>query len=129
MRQRFLTITVTALLVGAIHATMPSPAAAAVTVSGQVTCVGNDSVVGVWIQAKDGGSGWASWQAPTASWVANYSRSLPNGGQYQVHVGCGGTSQNWATNNKSGYVSGTSNSFTCYPLPNAGWKYLTCQRT
>lgn len=129
MKRRMLAI-VTGLVVGiGAIATAQAPATAATTVRGQVTCVGNYDVVGIWIKAEEGGSGWASWEAPVASWVANYSYSLPNGGRYQVHVGCGGTPQNWATNNKSSYVSGTNNSFTCYPIPNAGWKYLTCQRT
>jgi hypothetical protein len=129
MRSRFLTVVSAVLLAAGGTAVGSSPAAAATTVSGQVTCVGNDSVTGVFIKAENGGSGWASWSTPVVSWTANYRYSLPNGGRYQVHVGCGGTSQNWATNNKSGYVSGTSNSFTCYPYANAGWKYLTCQLT
>jgi hypothetical protein len=129
MKSKWLTIAAAVTLGIGAAAAVQAPAAAATTVKGQVTCVGNDNVVGVWIKAENGGSGWASWSAPLVSWVANYSYSLPNGGRYQVHVGCGGTPQNWATNNKSGYVSGTNNSFTCYPVLNAGPMYLKCQLT
>lgn len=106
------------------------PASAATTVQGKVVCVSQRSVVGVWIQAESGGSGWASWSATSgAAYEARYSRSLPSGGRYQVHVGCGGTSSNWASNNKSSYVGGTTNYFTCYDVSNAGWKNWTCQLT
>lgn len=42
----------------------------------------------------------------------NFSYTLSNGGRYQVHVGCGGTSQKWGSNIKSDYVSGNRN-FVC----------------
>jgi len=103
-------------------------ASAAVLVRGQVMCVSQASVVGVWISASNGGSGWAS-TTKVNGYTKNYSYSLPNGGSYAVHVGCGGSPQSWATNNKSSSYSGTWNNFTCYDSSSAGWRYLTCQRT
>lgn len=100
------------------------------TVSGQVTCDSKDAVVGIWIEGESSPSGWATLSAePTSAWQANYRYTLSMGGRYQVHVGCGGTSQEWATSNKSGYVSGTSNSFVCYSTPSADKKHKTCQQT
>lgn len=129
VRRLLTSVAVALLALAAMLFGTASPAAAATTVQGQVTCVGSGDVVGIWVAAENGGSGWATRWSSGAPWVNNYSKSLPNGGRYQVHVGCGGTSQNWATNNKSGWVSGLSNSFTCYGYTGAGWKYLTCQRT
>lgn len=120
------TLAAAAVVTGALVSA--TPANAAVNVSGQVMCVSQANVVGVWIAAASGGSGWAT-RTDVNGYTANYRYSLPNGGSYAVHVGCGGTSQNWATNNKSFNVSGTSNSFTCYDIPNAGYQYLRCQRT
>jgi len=48
---------------------------------------------------------------------ADYSFKLNNGGRYQVHVGCGGTPAKWKMDIRSGYVSGTKNSFKCNDIP------------
>lgn len=116
------------VLVAAAIALTSSPASSAParTVRGEVVCVSQRSVVGVWIKAENGGSGWATRSG--SGYRQNYSYRLPNGGRYQVHVGCGGSSGNWATNNKSGYVSGSTNSFTCYDV-RGNPMYLRCQRT
>lgn len=115
---------------GATIAAAPS-ASAGTVVRGTVMCVTQESVVGVWIQAEKGGSGWA--QISTSRYGVNYQKTfkytLPKGGRYQVHVGCGwknkhwwGGGKVWKTNNKSGYVSGGKN-FTCidYKYP-AGYR-------
>jgi hypothetical protein len=126
--RRIAGITAAVIAVGIPMVAVSTPAQAATTVSGQVMCVSQASVVGVWIDAKSGGSGWASW-TPVNNYTANYSYSLPNGGNYAVNVGCGGTPQSWATNNKSDAVSGTYNNFTCYDTHSAYYRYLWCQRT
>lgn len=71
------------------------PAGAATRISGTVWC-NADQVVGVWIQASSGGSGWASWASlGTDTNQASYSYSLPNGGAWTVHVGCSGSPSHW----------------------------------
>lgn len=105
-----------------------APASASVGISGQVMCVDQRSVVGLWVQAANGGSGWAT-LTNVNGYTKNYRYTLPRGGSYSVHVGCGGTSQSWATSNKSPYVSGSYNSFTCYDTTAARAAYLLCQRT
>ena len=93
----------------------PASAASPVTVRGQVMCASHNAVVGVWVQAENGGSGWAT-RTNINGYTQSYSFYLRYGGRYQVHVGCGGSQQYWATNNKSGYVGGTYNSFTCQDI-------------
>jgi hypothetical protein len=74
------------------------------------------AVEGVWIAAQNGGSGWATWTAMNSASTASYSYSLPNGGSYAVHVGCGGSPADWATTPDSNVVSGTVNDFICYDV-------------
>jgi hypothetical protein len=106
----------------------PADAAAPRTISGQVTCVSGRNVVGVWITASNGGSGWAPWKAHSAlPSQANYSFRLPAGGSYKVTVGCGGTPQQWASSNHSNVTSGSA-SFTCYDTPAARFARNFCQR-
>ena len=103
-------------------------ASAATYVRGQVMCADQRPVVGVWIVAANGGSGWAT-RSNINGYTQNYAFSLPRGGNYAVNVGCGGSPSNWATNNKSSYVSGSYNSFTCYDTTSAGQYYKYCERT
>jgi hypothetical protein len=84
-------------------------------ISGYVQC-STMAVAGIWIVAKQGGSGWAKWAAFDSSSTARYTYSLPNGGQYAVHVGCGGSPAHWLTTPYSKVVSGTFNDFICYDV-------------
>jgi hypothetical protein len=96
------------------------PATAAVTVGGNVTCADQSAIVGVWIDARSGGSGWASWGTSGTRYSGWFRRSLPNGGSWRASVGCGGTPSSWASNNPmASFTSSTWVSITCYP----GWRY------
>ncbi|MBF6189949.1 hypothetical protein [Nocardia implantans] len=95
---------------------VPSASAASTTVSGTIGCINSASPVGVWIQAKTSKSGWAQTKVPVrlgGHSKVDYSFTLDKGGDYQVHVGCGGTPQKWAKSLKSKDVSGTKNDFLC----------------
>src|SRR5258708_8983460 len=94
----------------------PPVTAAPVTpqISGYVQC-STMAVEGVWIAAENGGSGWGQLAMNAAS-TARYSYSLPNGGSYAVHVGCGGSPADWLTTPDSNMVSGTFNDFLCYDV-------------
>jgi hypothetical protein len=74
------------------------------SVTGTVICESGRPVVGVWIAASSGqrDSGWAHLGAgyPGHSTVT-YSYQLGNDGSYSVHVGCGGTTSDWASSNYS----------------------------
>jgi hypothetical protein len=98
--------------------------AAASNISGKVMCISGDGVVGVWIDAKNGGSGWAKW-IPTNGFPqqASFSFTLPKGGIYSVHVGCGGSPAKWRSDNRSSY--GLVRDFWCYDLKGQA-RYGTC---
>jgi hypothetical protein len=74
------------------------------------------AVEGVWIDAENGGSGWAQWAAMNSPSIAHYSYALPNGGSYAVHVGCGGSPADWLTTPDSNVVPGTVNDFLCHDV-------------
>jgi len=48
--------------------------------------------------------------------TARYNYTLPHGGSYAVHVGCGGSLPDWQTTPDSNMVSGTFNDFLCYDV-------------
>ncbi|TDC80066.1 hypothetical protein E1193_18070 [Micromonospora sp. KC606] len=76
-----------------------SPAAAATTISGRITCGANSQgrVVGMWVSTNAGGNGWASWSATSDPMIANYSKAIPsNATSVSVAVGCGGSPSSWA---------------------------------
>ena len=73
------------LSVGAISVGA-SAAHASTGISGQVQCVDELAVEGVWIQASSGGSGFASLQNLNG-YTKNFRYSLPHGGAWTVHVG------------------------------------------
>jgi hypothetical protein len=103
----------TSLAIGAFVVLAPA-AQASTRISGQITCVDGLGVEGVWIVASNGGSGWASWWAPGMGY-ANFSYTLPYGGAWTVHVGCGGTPAHWEypTNGNSTTTS-SYRSWSCY---------------
>jgi hypothetical protein len=114
-----------------ITITTPSPevtATAATNISGSIQCE-SSSVEGVWIQSANGGSGWAPWVSSAArSDYATYSYTLPEGGEYAVHVGCGGTTSSWKVAEYSNFYGGTVNNFYCYDESGSSL-YTYCART
>ncbi len=107
--------------------TPPPPADKAVTVSGYVECQ-TQSVEGVWIQASNGDSGWSPyWPSASNPDYATYQYTLGSGGQYSVHVGCGGTQSSWAVATYSDAFSGPTNDFYCYDDSSSA-DYAYCAR-
>jgi hypothetical protein len=86
-------------------------------VSGSIQCqVG--AVEGIWIQAANGGSGWAPWNSTAArASYATYSYTLPHGGEYSAEIGCGGTPSAWAAVEYTTFHTGKVNDFYCYDQP------------
>lgn len=90
----------------------------ATIITGVVECSPDltKAVIGVWIVASNGGSGWAHYQLlPGHPNIALFDRTLPKGGSYVVHVGCGGTPAHWEL--VLGSVTPVTDSgyhFTCY---------------
>lgn len=116
LRILFAAMLATALML----AVTASPASAATEARGVVQCKSGAKVVGIWIDAKNGGSGWAKFSPKFIPRIGNvstvnFNRTLPNGGMYRVKVGCGGTSQQWKTSITSPFVkSNKSHWFTCH---------------
>ena len=58
---------------------------------------------------------WAPWVSSAANPDhATYSYTLPHGGEYSLHVGCGGTTSSWKVAEYSNFHGGTVNDFSCY---------------
>lgn len=64
-------------------------------VSGTVTCTDGGAVVGVWVKAEEGDSGYASFMQSTDPERADFQYRLTKKARWTVNVGCGGTTQNW----------------------------------
>ena len=93
----------------------PPAAADSERIEGHIGCINSQHPVGVWVQAKDSKSGWADIHMPVylgSLSKVDYSYLLDRGGEYQVHVGCGGTPDHWASDIHSDDVSGSHN-FLC----------------
>lgn len=100
----------------------------AVHVSGAIQCQ-SKGVEGVWIQAVNGGSGWAPWVSSAADPShATYSYTLSHGGQYSVEIGCGGTPGAWSVVEYSSFHGGAVNDFYCYDETNSSL-YSYCRQS
>lgn len=90
-----------ALVVAWVALAFTLPRAVPRTLTVDITCRSGNSVVGVWIEATAGGSGWASAGVQGTAKAARYTFSHGFGGDYQVRAGCGGTADNWAVRTAS----------------------------
>lgn len=66
-----------------------------IVISGTVTCADGGAVVGVWVKAEGGDSGYASYLQHTDPHLADFQYRLARGARWTVNVGCGGTTLNW----------------------------------
>jgi hypothetical protein len=113
-----------ALLAAAGYALSQSPGGrSSVMLNGSVVCDSGRPVVGVWIAASTGqeDSGLAHLGPPDPTGTSyptgssgTYSYRLPHGGSYAIHVGCGGTAQNWASSNYSPLLSSPTVHLSCH---------------
>jgi hypothetical protein len=98
------------------------------TISGEAKCPDGEPVVGVWVEAlRKQHDGWANWQ-PDASQTdrATFEHRVPRWPfPYEVQVGCGGTPEEWATNNSSGMLFTGFHSLDCQARP--GEYFGTCR--
>lgn len=94
----------TAAIVGSIMVSAPPAMAASVTFKGSAVCNSGRSVVGIWVSSSDGGSGWATRSAfPGDPNAAFFTKTISVSGSSSVYVdvGCGGSSSQWASSNRS----------------------------
>jgi len=102
------------LTAGLATAVDAAPAFASTYVSGSVSCVSGNNIVGVFVNANSGGGGWAQGFTSDTSSSVQWHYTLPNNGSYYLAVGCGGSPANWATTNYSNNYSGNANFMLCY---------------
>ncbi|WP_265566995.1 chitinase [Streptomyces hygroscopicus] len=95
-------------------------------VAGQVRCESGHPIVGVWVQTSHSAdSRFAAWRGIGDGSTADWWTDMPENESYSLHIGCGGTPASWATENKTGTNSGTSNSFDCVDIAGDP-RYETC---
>lgn len=82
------------------------------TVTGRVRCESGAPVVGMWIDSSGSNSGWAD-LTPDADNFTAFSREVGADADYQLHVGCGGTSETWGAAYFSEFVMESGLSFVC----------------
>ncbi len=98
----------------------PSAYAASGTISGTVECFyGNNAEVGVWVNASSGTDGWAT-KSPNGTGIS-YSYTLSQSSSYRLHVGCGGTPQNWGATMYTPWVNGQTYDWVCSYSPSFGF--------
>jgi hypothetical protein len=111
-----------AALITSVALLSPAQASAAesgpVTISGKVGCLNNLSPDGIWVEATNGGSGFAQWtikpeEGREGFGYAYYTFTLPRGGSYHLNVGCDGTAKHWGMTAQTPTVSGASYTFKC----------------
>jgi hypothetical protein len=86
--------------------------------SGKVQCVNSEGPVGIWVEAQNGGSGWADMGVDVSDgwgWT-HYSKAIPNGGSFYLNVGCGGSSEAWGLSAWSDTAVGALN-VVCNDIP------------
>lgn len=92
----------------------PTTKPGAAEISGTVSCASGADVVGIWFEAPAGGSGFIDDYTSLGAEGATFSRTLPSGGPYEIHVGCGGTGDTWLTSNHSPRTELTGLTFVCH---------------
>jgi hypothetical protein len=114
LRRKLALAGVASLLCGGAAVAAASPAFASETISGTVTCFyGNDSVDGVWVSTSNGTSGYAHLSGNGAGQQTYSYGGVNASGTYNLHVSCGGTTQNWGITYYTGPVSGTYYDWVC----------------
>lgn len=94
-----------------------------VHITGTVICADNERVVGVYIVPANSNGSFANWYKTTGNGSeAAFKYDLPNGSEYNVHVGCGGSIKDWQNQDKTEYGSGTVKNyiphvFLCQDMP------------
>lgn len=91
---------------------------AAIQISGTVECASGAKVVGVYVVGEtqpEQNQGFAEFD-DTGSSRVGYRFDLTYGGRYQLHVGCGGSQQEWGSESYTMFVSEPSD-FLCQDDP------------
>lgn len=128
MRRQAMLIGLVATLAAGAVAVPNASAATTRTLSGTVACQNGKVAVGLWVESSAGGSKWSDTLTRRAgsAWIADYTATITTSTastNVQLHVGCGGDSVTWWSNNQtvSRTVTGNSSvSALCKEAPGTG---------
>lgn len=96
-------------------------------VTGRVTCEARSPIVGVFIVAGRGGSGFAGNWKETGPARASFTYVLPHGGGWAVNVGCGGSPQRWGQESRApSLTEALAADWSCTPPPD-GERFGRCR--
>lgn len=89
----------------------------------RVSCLSGARVVGVWVEAERGGSGWAESTGENGDDKDAYRYRLEFGGEFHANIGCGGNSGDWKISAQSGSKANTQRTLECDDLaPGPVWR-------
>src|SRR5436309_2526630 len=98
----FVVVAMLSAVAGVLGVPSSARASTTITVRGAVSCASH-ALMGVWVQSSGGGSRFASWNAsPGDSWDGVYWTTITASDPtttISLHVGCGGSSGNWGSDN------------------------------
>ncbi|MFV2022264.1 hypothetical protein [Micromonospora sp. LOL_023] len=100
-----------------LAATLPTSAERILTID--VFCTSGNPVVGVWIESRSGGSGFAQRSDSGSTAVVRYTFRQRFADAYQAHVGCGGNQQQWGLPVVSSFSDRTYRRLVCVDIDDA----------
>jgi hypothetical protein len=86
-------------------------------ISGQVSCQSDRAVVGIWV-AQATGVGMLANRIPDAAnpSTVGYHATIPEDVAYELHVGCGGTPQDWSMSASSSTTTAVTLTLRCHDV-------------
>lgn len=115
-KQKLIGVIVSLLAMAGVTLVTAPVALASTNVNGNITCLSDKGVMGIWVDAASGQDDWATFRygshGESPAW---WEYTLTSGTDYQLHVGCGGNNLDWDMTAYSGVLSGTT-SLLCYDV-------------
>lgn len=90
---------------------MPILSTPAYAAGGSVQCPADD-VVGLWIEVRNGISGWADLRSTPLSSISEFYYDT-QGKEWRGHVGCGGTPEEWGYTIYTNWTKAESATISC----------------
>jgi hypothetical protein len=111
--RRISSAAVVAVLVLGLGLALTLPQKVDTRLSLEITCSSGAPVVGVWVEAERGGSGFSERPSGGTANTGPYLFNLEFGGAYHVNVGCGGSRQDWKKETSSTRSDQSVRSLAC----------------
>lgn len=81
--------------------------------TGSVMCTSGAPVVGIWVGQERSWLYPGHWADRQTTNGKTYYNSVVSTERYYLHVGCGGTPQNWKLSTTTGFITADRNNFVC----------------